>query len=168
MTTSGSRKERREAIRASLRVPLAALATDLRRVNADIHSSYGFDRHGRGTARLRVRRSVIRLKVVWRTLLAALMPAPAARFQVTFRSSRTAADRAEGRIARPLQIASCLLPAASRDRWAEEWRGELAVIRGRWRRLRWALSTLRGLVCQAYILRRSTRRSASSDEAITG
>ena len=167
MTISGSRKERREAIRASLRAPLAALAADLRRVNADIHSSYGFDRHGRGAARLRIRRSAIRFRVVWRTLLAALMPAPAARFQVTFRSSRTTADGAKGRIARPLQIASCLLPAASRDRWAEEWRGELAVIRGRWRGLRWTLSTLRGLVCQAYILRRATRRSASSDEAIT-
>jgi hypothetical protein len=118
VTTSGSRTRRREAIRTNLRAPLAGLAADLRRVNADIHSRYGFDRQGRGTARLRLRRSVIRFRLVWRTLLAALMPAPAARFQVSFRSPRTAADGAKGRIARPLQIVSCLLPAASRDRWA--------------------------------------------------
>jgi hypothetical protein len=168
VTTPTPQRQRRDAIRASLRAPLPRLAADLRRVEADIHSLYGIDRYGRGTTRLRLRRSAIRLRVAWRSLLAALMPAPAARFQVTFRSSRTGSDGAKGRITRPLRLASCILPAASRDRWAEEWRGELALLRGRWRRLRWTLSTLRGLVRQAYILRQATRRSASSDNAITG
>lgn len=165
MTTPTSQRQRRDAIRASLRAPLPGLAADLRRVEADIHSLYGIDRHGRGSARLRLRRSAIRVKVAWRSLLAALMPAPAARFQVTFRSPRAGSDEAEGRITRPLRLASCLLPAASRDRWAEEWRGELALLRGRRRRLRWTLSTLRGLIVQAYILRQATRRSTSSGEA---
>jgi hypothetical protein len=167
VTTRTPQKERRDAIRASLRAPLPRLAAELRRVEADIHSLYGIDRHGRGTTRLRIRRSAIRLKVAWRSLLAALMPAPAARFQVTFRSSRTGSDGAKDRITRPLRLASCILPAASRNRWAEEWRGELALLSGKWRRLGWTLSTMRGLVRQAYILRQTTRGSASSDKAIT-
>ena len=159
MTAVTPRAQRREAIRASLRAPLPRLAADLRRVEADLHSVYGIDRHGRGSTRLRLRRSAIRARVAWRSLLAALMPGPAARFRVTFRPSAQGGGIARERIARPLRLASCLLPPGSRDRWAEEWRGELALLRG-WRRLRWTLSTLRGLIPQAYVLRRTARRSA--------
>lgn len=158
MTAPTLRAQRRDAIRASLRAPLPRLEADLPRVQADIHSVYGVDRHGPGSTRLRLRRSAIRARVAWRSLLAVLMPGPAARFQVTFRPSREGAGAARDRITRPLRLAGCLLPPGSRDRWAEEWQGELALLRGS-RRLRWTLSTLRGLIPQAYILRRTARRS---------
>lgn len=153
MTSPVPRKQRVDAIRANLRLPLVRLRAELRRVEADLHSVNGIDRHGRGSARLRVRRLSIRTKLAWRSILAALVPRPAARFQVTLRPARGSSDGAAGQLTRPLRLASCLLPRGSRDRWTEEWRGELAVLHG-YRRFRWTLSTLRGLIPQARILRR--------------
>lgn len=160
MTPAASRKDRSDAIRARFRAPLLRLAAERQRVEADIHCLYGIDRSGRGRTRLRLRRSAIRVTVAWRSVLAALVPGLAARFQVAFRPSRDVAGGARDQLARPLRLAACLLPAASRDRWTEEWRGELAVLSGR-RRLRWMLSTIRGLIAQAYILRRVARRRAA-------
>lgn len=156
MTALSPRAQRRDAIRASLRASLPRLTAELRRVEADLHSSYGVDRYGRGSSRLRARRWAIRARVAWRTTLAALVPAPVAGFEVAFRRSGPADAQARDHLSRPLRLASFLLPPGSRDRWAEEWRGELALLRG-WRRLRWTLSTLRGLIVQAYILRRAAR-----------
>jgi hypothetical protein len=158
VTASTPHRQRRDAIRAGLRAPLPRLAAELQRVEADIHSLSRWDSHGRGRTRRRFRRSMIRAEVAWRSLMAALVPT--ARIQVTWRKPRPVEDRANTQVNRPLKLAAYILPPASRDRWTEEWFAELAMLRGG-PRLRWTLSTLRGLIPLAYLLRRTTHRSAT-------
>jgi hypothetical protein len=159
MTALTPQRERREAIRAGLRAPLPRLAAELQRVEADLHSLNNVN-YGRGRTRLRIRRSAIRVEVAWRGICAALLPIPVARFRVTWRQLRPTGDAAQANVRRPLRLAMRLLPRSSRDRWTDEWRGELAMLRGL-PRLRWKLSTLRAILRLAYLLRRPISRSTA-------
>jgi hypothetical protein len=157
VTALTPQRERREKIRAGLRAPLPRLASGLQRVEADLHSMNNVN-YPRGRTRLRIRRSAIRVEVAWRRLSAAWLPAPVA--GVRWRQLRPVGDAAQGHVRRPLRLAMCLLPRSSRDRWTEEWRGELAMLRGS-ARLRWKLSTLRAILRLAYLLRRPVSRRAA-------
>jgi len=59
---------------------------------------------------------------------------------------------------RLLAAASALLPAATRNRWCEEWLGELSVLPTRRQRASFAAQTLLGLARLAVILHRSAGR----------
>jgi hypothetical protein len=52
-----------------------------------------------------------------------------------------------------LRCGACLLPAAVRSRWVEEWRGELATLQTRRGRARFARQALRGMPRMAVTLR---------------
>ena len=57
---------------------------------------------------------------------------------------------------------SRLLPARDRQRWAEEWIGELAALTGRAHRLGFIIDNLRGLPRLGWTLRRPQSRLAAA------
>lgn len=157
MNAPSRRQEVGEAIRARLLAPLPRLESELQRVDADIHSLRNAY-HRTGLTRRRFRRLAIHGEKTLRSLASILLPA--ATFPVALRQIRQGGDAERNSTKRPLRFAIGLLPASSRDRWAEEWQGEIILLKGL-ARLRWKLSTLRAIVRLAYVLRRPTGRDVA-------